>query len=799
MRIGFRFFILFFFILFSEVSFVNASALYNFYIPLSKKEDPRVQAFVEAFKADQKIPVAEIFYKDQSFEDYQAIYDLLSHSSSESQNSFALVTSDFLAFPDGEHYKGISILGAFPEEPYQFISSHNPSSKILQDNSVVGYINSASAALWAASINPHFQFKKFLTEEDGYTALKNKEIALLVLPIEASLTQTQTQYFKVISSSGTPFRNLYIVTSQKIKESSQKDIEKSLKDAFSKIENKSFLSKLLETEPAFLTGKPLEELINKQKPLMTETLRKILPDFYARGYTMDTPYSTYYISFQSPLQIAYALSLKDIEAPSLNKPFTYLDLGTGQGFTVNILAALYPESEFWGVDLNHEHIENAKAFAKKHNLKNAHFIEGGFAELDLSKLPKFDFITLHGVWSWVDAPIRHQAVEVVQFLLKPDGVFYISYNTLPGWSAFQPIATLIQTLSSSLPGNSIEQFKKALEEVIKLKEAGALFFEDTPQAASHLEEMRKMEDFSYLPHEYSNKKSAPSYFKEVATSLKKIGLKFGASLRIADTFPELFLSSQKIQELDLYKDDILRETVEDFLWNTIFRWDVFIRTDILPIENPTLREAIYYGTIENITYENPVNIGDYSFDFDKGIYKDILSSLKGNVKNLQELYQSPALQGKEKEQIFSALQVLLEANRISIFQKKIPDSFLSTIHTKNKDSLRFKIPLPFNQMVIEEASKQGKEFSVISPTLGGAYELDSTSGIFLNALEKTTSGKEGEWIYEFYNINNLSLPEGCPSSPEAASLFLKKKFDDFLKREPRNLLLLGIIEPLPQE
>lgn len=38
-------------------------------------------------------------------------------------------------------------------------------------------------------------------------------------------------------------------------------------------------------------------------------------------------------------------------SPSLEQ-FTYCELGYGQRFTTNILAATHPQGEFWGMDFN---------------------------------------------------------------------------------------------------------------------------------------------------------------------------------------------------------------------------------------------------------------------------------------------------------------------------------------------------------------------------------------------------------------------------------------------------------------
>ena len=49
-------------------------------------------------------------------------------------------------------------------------------------------------------------------------------------------------------------------------------------------------------------------------------------------------------------------------------------------------------------------------------------------------LPDFDFIGLHGIWSWVSDKNRQVIVDFIRRKLKVGGVVYVSYNTQPGWA-----------------------------------------------------------------------------------------------------------------------------------------------------------------------------------------------------------------------------------------------------------------------------------------------------------------------------------------------------------------------------
>ena len=69
-------------------------------------------------------------------------------------------------------------------------------------------------------------------------------------------------------------------------------------------------------------------------------------------------------------------------------------------------AAAHPQGQFYGVDFNPGHIAWAKRVAADAKLDNVNFLELSFADLLSSSIPNADFISLHGVWSWVSQENR---------------------------------------------------------------------------------------------------------------------------------------------------------------------------------------------------------------------------------------------------------------------------------------------------------------------------------------------------------------------------------------------------------
>src|SRR4051794_23903083 len=160
-----------------------------------------------------------------------------------------------------------------------------------------------------------------------------------------------------------------------------------------------------------------------------------MTDAHRQGeVALDVLYPSGFYSFQTPLTLDYVAALNGVPRGhrSADAPFTYLDLGCGDGFTIICLAAIYPESRFVGVDFNPRHIEVGRALAAAGGLSNVELIEGGFEDwqsLDLP--PRVDYVAMHGVYAWISEAARRAVLDLVADRLAEDGLLYVSYNALP--------------------------------------------------------------------------------------------------------------------------------------------------------------------------------------------------------------------------------------------------------------------------------------------------------------------------------------------------------------------------------
>jgi predicted O-methyltransferase YrrM len=290
------------------------------------------------------------------------------------------------------------------------------------------------------------------------------------------------------------------------------------------------------------------------------------------GYVTDVEYTGSYFPFLAPAALAYIAVIKGSAAPRADAPFTWCELGCGKGLTPLVLAATHPGGKFYGCDFNSSHVEYADRLRQASGLENASFYPRSFAGMLAEELPPFDFIVLHGVYSWVPESARAEILDFVRMRLKPGGLCMVSYNAMPGWAHLQPIRRMMRDHAASVPGDSIARARAAFAYVEQLANNGALYFRTLPAAAEHLKGMARR-DIRYVAHEYMTPHGDPFYFSEVEGAMAGAGLAFAGSMLAPDNYPELMAPEPFRALLTGPRTQV--EMHRDVIANTSFRKDLY--------------------------------------------------------------------------------------------------------------------------------------------------------------------------------------------------------------------------------
>ncbi len=301
-------------------------------------------------------------------------------------------------------------------------------------------------------------------------------------------------------------------------------------------------------------------------------------DDWGEGYVTGVEYVSNFHPGLVPSNLATAVLLAGVRPPDLDRPFTYLDVGCGNGFTPALVAAANPHAQIWGNDFLPAHIRNARATAAAAGLDNTHFIEASFADLLNRDLPQFDMVVVHGIWSWVSRANRERIVALLARHVAPGGLVTISYNCHPGWDAILPLRRLLVTAAGH-EGTPIERAARALAVARRLCDAGADYFRNAPAAVAQLELLERA-DRAYLAHEYLNDDWTLFHPREVAAELAPAGLVYVGQGRAIDDLDAVALTVDQRALLAGIADPAAAQEMRDMMTDRRFRYDLFVREGI---------------------------------------------------------------------------------------------------------------------------------------------------------------------------------------------------------------------------
>jgi len=299
---------------------------------------------------------------------------------------------------------------------------------------------------------------------------------------------------------------------------------------------------------------------------------------WTAGYVVDVDYVSGFYREQTPAHINAACLVRHVTPPvGAGEGFTYCELGCGLGETALVIAATNPQAAVWGFDFNPSHVDHAQRLARAGGLDNVTFAERSFEELALSDtrdIPTFDYIALHGVWTWVSPENRAHIVAFVNKHLRPGGAVYVTYNALPGWAKAIPLQRLIASAAKADASRSDVRVRNAIQFLFDVAAADGDIFEET-----QLEGIRKQigqGNTKYLAHEYLNENWAPAFHGDVARDLAGAKLGYAATANLMENFPSVCLTNSQ-REIVERVPAAERETMADYFLARTFRRDIFIR------------------------------------------------------------------------------------------------------------------------------------------------------------------------------------------------------------------------------
>lgn len=459
----------------------------------------------------------------------------------------------------------------------------------------------------------------------------------------------------------------------------------------------------------------------------------------AVGYITDVDYIPGFYPHLSPVAMRYAASLNRVAPPTTTDGFRYLELGCGLGRSLTTLAAANPQGNFVGVDINANHISAIEKDIAAGELKNVQALNSDFVSLD-KNLGKFDFLALHGVFSWVAPEVREQILAVAKAHLAPGGLLLVSYNAMPGWAHLQPIRGILRQYAALRQGDTVQRIRDALNYLVFIRDKKARYFEDNPRAAAYVDGLLK-QDLRYLAHEYLNEHWTSFYFSEVAGMFGSAGLAFVGSLPIHTNFWDLCVRPEFQELFRTTSNRLVTESHKDFCANTAFRWDIYsAEPQILQSPEERLKQVddLYFRSAKlDIALPHQVNLGVVTSTIQGPLYETLLKILSQKSLRLSEILKEKTLKGNPLPDLIRAVDAGVAMGLLDVTAGPVPGSQ----NKPSKKEVTPQIPSAFNRSILAQDLLGGRPVALASTVTGTGHTLGDFNAAILHEL--TSGGSNG--------------------------------------------------------
>ncbi|MCX7190393.1 MAG: class I SAM-dependent methyltransferase [Methylotenera sp.] len=470
---------------------------------------------------------------------------------------------------------------------------------------------------------------------------------------------------------------------------------------------------------------------------------------WTSGYVADIGYTFGYYTELNPLRVQLAFTHAGLVAPAFG---TACELGFGQGVSANIHAAA-TITTWHGTDFNPAQASFAQELAAVSG-SGAKLYDDAFADFtQRDDLPEFDYIGLHGIWSWVSDENRTELVDFIRRKLKVGGVLYISYNTQPGWAAFAPMRHLMTEHAQIIGAEGhgiVNRIDGAIDFADKLLATNPAYSRANPLVADGLVKL-KANDRHYLAHEYFNRDWHPMHFATMAEWLEPAKVNYACSANYLDHVDNVNLTVEQQAFLKDIPDAMFRETVRDFMTNQRFRKDYWVKgaRQLSPLEQV---EALRQQKVMLVTRRPDVSlkitgaIGEAMLS--EAVYNPILDALADyKPHTLGELENTLIGKGVLFAHIKEAAMILTGTGAIAAVQ----DEAIIAKAKKLTDKL--------NLHMMNKARGSNEITYLASPVTGGGVAVGRFVQLFLlaNSQGKKKPAEWAEYVWQVVSSQGQKL------------------------------------------
>lgn len=314
-----------------------------------------------------------------------------------------------------------------------------------------------------------------------------------------------------------------------------------------------------------------------------------------------------------------------------------LELGCSMGGNIIGQAVYHPEASYVGVDLSGSQIEIGNEIIEAIELNNVKLVEQDILKID-KDFGIFDYIIVHGIWSWVPDVVKDKILEICNVNLSERGVAYISYNVYPGWHRLNQVREMMMFATQNDQGmDLLERTEKGISFVYHMNE----LIKESKDIVPTLEWKTNSFDSAlehktyYIAHEYLEPINDPVYVSDFIKRAKNYNMVY-----VADTDFQLSAITWMKQERRKLIDTIsggdwnTKEQILDFYYDTQFRRSLLCHESQAHLLRHN--EEFLIETLDSL-YFGMVNKGKELKDADNAIEQAIVNQCrKGEFFNVAD-------------------------------------------------------------------------------------------------------------------------------------------------------------------
>ena len=464
---------------------------------------------------------------------------------------------------------------------------------------------------------------------------------------------------------------------------------------------------------------------------------------WTSGYVADIGYTFGYYTELNPLRVKLAFLHAGLVPPEMGAA---CELGFGQGMSTNLHAAA-SVVQWHGTDFNPSQAAFAQELASSCG-SGAQLYDEAFDQFcSRSDLPEFDYIGLHGIWSWISDENRAVIVDFIRRKLKVGGVLYISYNTQPGWAAMVPMRDLLTEHAEVLGSDGVgivSRIDCALTFVDQLLAVNPTYARANPQVAERINKIKE-QNRHYVAHEYFNRDWQPMAFAQMARWLEPAKVQWACSANNLDAIDLVNLTTEQQELLKGIPDPMFRQTTRDFCVNQQFRKDYWVKGSrtLTPLEQAESLRALRLILAQpraDVSLKVNGSLGEATMQ--EAVYGPILDVLADHkIKSLAQIEQDL----KASEQAINFGQILQAVMILSAIGAVLPVQDDAAIAKTKKAADKLNLHLMGK-------ARANKELSYLaSPVTGGGIVVPRFHQLFVLARSQGHKQTE-EWAKFVWGI-----------------------------------------------